>query len=74
MAGSLNAEVTRLACGMVKALNATSRAIQGLNQELSQAREAVLENQAAIDLLLQQNPIVRNLKECAVLIVLTILN
>ncbi|KAK1338145.1 LOW QUALITY PROTEIN: hypothetical protein QTO34_001255, partial [Cnephaeus nilssonii] len=42
--GSLNVEVTQLACGMVKALNATSRAIQGINQELSQILEAQCTN------------------------------
>ncbi|KAK1330269.1 hypothetical protein QTO34_010457 [Cnephaeus nilssonii] len=52
MGGFLNVEVTWLACGMVKAQNTTSRATQGTNQELSQAREAVLENRAAIDYLL----------------------
>ncbi|KAK1330023.1 hypothetical protein QTO34_010208 [Cnephaeus nilssonii] len=35
---------------MVKALNTTSRAVYGINQELSPVREAVLENQAAIEI------------------------
>lgn len=75
MVGSLNVEVTWLACGMVKAMNATSMAIQGINQELSQVRKVVLENRAAIDyLLLWHNHGCRNLKECALLIFLTILN
>ena len=48
----LNVKISRLACSMVKALNATSQAISAISQELGQVREAVLENRAAIDCLL----------------------
>lgn len=73
MVGSLNVEVTQLTCSMVKALKATFRAVHGISQELSQVREAVLENWAAIDyLLLQHTTVVRNLKELSTF--LTILN
>ena len=48
----LNVEISRLACAMAKALNATSQAISALSQELGQIREAVLANHAAIDYLL----------------------
>lgn len=67
--------MAQLACSMVKAINATSSAIHGINQKLSQVREAVLENREAINyLLLQHTTIMRNLKECVVLTFLTILN
>ena len=50
----LNVEVRRLVCAMAKALNATSRAISAISQELGQVlvRDAVLENCAAIEYLL----------------------
>ena len=48
----LNVEISRLACTMAKALNATSEAISAISQELGQVREAVLENHAAVDYLL----------------------
>ena len=47
----LNVEISRLACTMAKALNATSHTISAVSQELGQVREAVLENHAAIDYL-----------------------
>ena len=39
----LNIEI-RLACAMVRALNATSQAIGIISQELGQVRELILEN------------------------------
>ena len=52
----LHVEISRLACTMAKALNATFQAISAVSQELGQVREAVLENRAAIDhLLLRHN-------------------
>ena len=48
----LNVDTSRLAHAMAKALNATSQAISAVSQERGQVREAVLENQAAIDCLL----------------------
>lgn len=41
-----------LACALVKGLNSTSQALDALNRELKQVREATLENRAAIDYLL----------------------
>ena len=49
---SLNVEISRLACAMVKSLSATSEAISAISQELGQFKEAVLENRTAIDYLL----------------------
>ena len=48
----LHVEISRLACTMAKALNATSQAISAISQELGQIREVVLENRAAVDYLL----------------------
>ena len=52
MVAYLNADISRLACTMVKALNAASQVISAISQELRQVREAVLGNRAAIDCLL----------------------
>ena len=52
MVAYLNAHISRLACTMVKALNAASQVVSAISQELRQVREAVLENRAAIDCLL----------------------
>ena len=52
----LNVEISRLACTIATALNATSQAISAISQELGQVREAVLENSTAIDhLILRHN-------------------
>ncbi|KAF6081840.1 hypothetical protein HJG60_008846 [Phyllostomus discolor] len=48
----LNIEISRLACAVVKALNATSQAISAISQELEQVRKVVLDNCAAVDCLL----------------------
>lgn len=52
MTVALNAEISKMACSMVKALNATSQAIHAIGEELGQVREAVLEHRATIDYLL----------------------
>lgn len=46
------AAVRRLACKVVKGLNATSTALALINQELQEQRQAILDNRAAIDYLL----------------------
>lgn len=44
--------INSLACTLAKSLNATPQALDTLNQELRQVREATLKNRAAIDYLL----------------------
>ncbi|XP_021108460.1 uncharacterized protein LOC110347717 [Heterocephalus glaber] len=44
--------VRKLACKVVKGLNATSSALALINQELQEQRQAILDNRAAIDYLL----------------------
>lgn len=44
--------INSLACTLAKSLNTTSHALDALNKELRQVREATLENRAAIDYLL----------------------
>lgn len=67
--------MTQLARSPVKAPNTTSRAAYGINQEPSQVWEAVLESQAAIGYLLCGiTTAVKNRKECATFIFLTVLS
>lgn len=49
---ALNIEISRTTYSIVKALNATTQGLHAIGEELGQVREAVLENQAAIDYLL----------------------
>ena len=52
MVTSLNIEISRFACTMVKALSATSEAISAISQEVGQVREVAVGNHTAIDYLL----------------------
>lgn len=71
MVGYLNVEVNWLVCSMIKSLNATSKTIHWINQEMSQATEVVLDDWAVINYLCYAITMsVRNLNKCAILIFL----
>lgn len=52
MTNALNVEIRRMACSLVKSLNATSQTSDAIGEELRQAREVILEHRATTDYLL----------------------